>query len=78
MLLARAKTGMSKGLILHKIDLKIKLLKLLIRMSFDVKALSQSKYISLEEKLLEIGKMLGGWIKQHNTKEPQKNTELLS
>jgi len=29
----------------------------------DLKAVPASKYLSLEEKLQEIGRMLGGWIK---------------
>jgi len=55
-------------LILNKIDLKLKTLKFFIRMSYEIKSLSQSRYIKLEERSLEIGRMLGGWIKKLNTK----------
>lgn len=67
-LLARAKSGLSRMLILKKLDLKLKILKLMIRLASDLKILSTSRYISLQEKALEIGKMLGGWIKKLDTK----------
>ncbi|MEK7184770.1 MAG: diversity-generating retroelement protein Avd [Patescibacteria group bacterium] len=67
-MLAREKEGPSKILILHKIDVELKLLKLFIRMSFDILALPEKKYIDVSEKIIEIGKMLGGWIK--DTKGP--------
>ena len=72
-LLSRMKTGLSKVLLLKKADLRLKILKLLVRASHEVRALPQSRYIILEEKLLEIGKMLGGWLKKLNTK-PTDNT----
>jgi hypothetical protein len=53
----------SKALILNKIDVKLKLLKYLIRASLDTKATDEKKYIILEEHLQEIGRMLGGWIR---------------
>ena len=62
-MLAREKEGSSKILILKKIDVELKLLKLFIRMSFDIWALPEKKYIDGSEKIIEIGKMLGGWIK---------------
>ena len=42
---------------------KLDLIKLLIRLSYDIKAIDQKGYITLEEMLQEIGKMLGGWIR---------------
>lgn len=42
---------------------KLDLLKLLVRLGNDLNAISNSKYIYLEEKLQEIGRMLGGWLK---------------
>ncbi len=62
-MLAREKDGSSKILILNKIDVELKLLKLFIRMSFDIWALPEKKYLDVSEKIIEIGKMLGGWIK---------------
>jgi len=49
--------------LLNKIDNKIFILKILIRLAKEVKSLDIKKYIVLEERLEEIGKMLGGWIK---------------
>lgn len=72
MMLAREKEGASKLLILQKADVKLKILKLFTRMSFDTKSLPEKKYIEAEKKLLEIGKMLGGWIRQANTKGLRK------
>jgi hypothetical protein len=46
---------------------KLDLIKLLIRLSYDIKAIDQKGYISLQEMLQEIGKMLGGWIRSIKT-----------
>jgi hypothetical protein len=61
--LANSKQKASRSLILNKVDVKLKILKTLIRLCFDIKAIDQKKYILLQEHLQEIGKMLGGWIK---------------
>ncbi len=58
--MANSKQKQSRLLILNKVDVKLKLLKTFVRISFDVKAIDQKKYIKLQEKLQEIGKMLGG------------------
>lgn len=42
---------------------KLDLLKTLVRLAQDLKALPTNKYLLLEEKLQEVGRMLGGWIK---------------
>ena len=52
-----------------QIDLKLKILKIVIRLSHDVRAIDQKHYLALEEKLVEIGRMLGGWMKT-NKKTP--------
>lgn len=65
--LANSKTKQSRLLILNKIDTKLKILKVIVRLCFDSRAINQNKYIILQEKNLEIGRMLGGWIK--DTKE---------
>jgi hypothetical protein len=58
-----ARSGTSRALLLGKADLKLKILKLLVRLAYESKAWDEKKYILLEEKLVELGKMLGGWIK---------------
>lgn len=68
--MAQTKANKSKLLILKKCDLKAKTVRLLVRMAYEIKAIDQRKYLLLEEKLLEIGRMIGGWLKQINTPEP--------
>lgn len=42
---------------------KTDLLKYLLRLAYEIKSINLKKYLLLEEKIIEIGKMLGGWIK---------------
>ena len=39
------------------------LLKIMVRLAKEVKATDIKKYVQLQEKLQEIGRMLGGWIR---------------
>lgn len=48
---------------LIKANAKCEMLKLLIRMSFELKLLESTPYFQLSSDLREIGRMLGGWIK---------------
>lgn len=48
-------------------SVKLNLLRVLIRLLKDIKAINIKKYSVLEEHIDEIGRMLGGWIK--STKE---------
>jgi len=57
-----------KLLYLGKAAIKLDLLKMLIRLAEEVKAIPTKKYLHLQEILQEIGKMLGGWIR--STKAP--------
>ena len=52
---------------LAKASIKLDFLKVLFRLTFELKIIDQKKYIVLEEKLQEIGRMLGGWIKSLKT-----------
>lgn len=70
LILAESKDSSSKLLILKKSDHHIQVLKMMVRMAHEVKAMPQSRYINNEEKLLEVGRMLGGWIKQTKLKRP--------
>lgn len=49
--------------LLKKASIKLDLLKILLRLSFETKSISNNKYQELVSYLIEIGKMLGGWIK---------------
>lgn len=48
---------------LQKTSIKLDFLKILIRLAKDLKILDYKKYLILESRIQEIGKMLGGWIK---------------
>jgi hypothetical protein len=43
---------------------KIDLLKVLIRLSHEHRSIDNSQYLSLQNLLQQIGKMIGGWMKQ--------------
>jgi len=58
--------GVDKLKMLKKIGVKLDLLKVLIRLSFETKCIDSKKYQSLSSQLVEIGRMLGGWIKSIN------------
>ena len=60
---ANSSRDQQRLILLEKLDNKLKIIKTIIRLCFDVKAFDQKKYIHCEESLQEIGKMLGGWIK---------------
>lgn len=63
-LAASAMTNMiEKSMKLREASAKIDVLKLLVRLSKDGKALSNGQYLDIESRLHETGKMLGGWIK---------------
>ncbi len=55
---------------LEQANRKFDMLKVLIRMGRDLKMLDNKKYLSLESRIQEIGKMLGGWIRSLPTKAP--------
>lgn len=52
-----------KLIFLKRASAKLDLLKFFLQISWEMKILENKKYINLSEKLNEIGKMLGGWIK---------------
>lgn len=54
---------MEKISFLREIDSKVNLLKILVRLTYEMKILDNKKYIDLQEKLQEIGKMVGGWMR---------------
>jgi hypothetical protein len=64
-LLAEAETAKKDWKLtpLEKAGYKINLLKLLIRLCNEIKILDNRKYLTLQEMLQEIGRMIGGWIK---------------
>ena len=59
----QANKSRNKLPLLYSIDVKIEELKFLLRLSNDRKYLSLKSYEHGSKLLLEIGKLLGGWIK---------------
>ncbi len=53
--------------ILYKASAKCELLKILLRLGYDSSLFNDRQYVALESKVLEIGKMIGGWIKYCRT-----------
>jgi hypothetical protein len=49
---------------------RVDLLKLLVQLAWDIKALDDKKYIRLSDHLAEAGRMLGGWRRQLINKTP--------
>lgn len=49
---------------------KLDLLKFFLQVAWEIKTLDNKKYITLSERLDEIGKMLGGWLKQLSKENP--------
>ena len=49
--------------VLERTSAKLNLLRIFLRLTKDVRALDQKKYLTLEEMVDEIGRMLGGWLK---------------
>ena len=60
--------------ILEKVSLKLNFLRVFLRLMKEVRVIDNKKYISLEEPVDEIGRMLGGWIK--SLKDRRENAPL--
>ncbi|MFH1170250.1 MAG: four helix bundle protein [Candidatus Vogelbacteria bacterium] len=69
-LLTKSKTGLSQMLLLNKTDIKLQTIKLMVRLSYEAKSLPTSAYAKIEEQLLELGRLIGGWLKQTKTEKP--------
>ncbi|TSC63328.1 MAG: hypothetical protein G01um101493_450 [Microgenomates group bacterium Gr01-1014_93] len=63
------KKGQDKISLLQEASGKLDLLKFLIRLAKDTQALDNKKYVTLEEALQEIGRMLGGWLRATQEKQ---------
>lgn len=59
-----------KIIYLREASLKLDSLKFFLQVSWEIKALDNKKYIKLSEHFNEIGKMLGGWMKQFQKETP--------
>lgn len=61
---ALMKKSDEKSSILHEANLKLEHLRYLIRLARDQKCISRKSWYFCSSNLVEIGKMLGGWIKR--------------
>ena len=61
--------GAEKIALLQVASSKLEVLKMFVRLAKDTQALDNKKYLQLEALLVEIGKMLGGWIRASQEKE---------
>ena len=59
-------TKIEKEVFLKRSSVKLDLLKFFLQIAWQIQSLEDKKYIRLSEKLDEIGRMLGGWIKYVN------------
>lgn len=67
---AQKKRGEKRIEELCEADTTLKILKTVIRLAFEVQVIEEGKYLRLERALVEIGRMLGGWIKYTATENP--------
>ncbi|MEK7076647.1 MAG: diversity-generating retroelement protein Avd [Patescibacteria group bacterium] len=69
-LIAASQPKERKLRVLEAANGKFDVLKVLFRVAREFKMLDNKKYLSLETRSQEIGKMLGGWIRSLATKTP--------
>ena len=65
--LVEARYSKDKKAILRKINLDLEKLRVLIRLSYELKFLSTPGYEQATKSLQEVGRMVGGWMKQNQT-----------
>ena len=61
--LAQSKGGASRLLILNKADVQLKMLFAHLRLAHATRCLTDAGYAELSSACVEIGRMIGGWIK---------------
>ena len=66
-LLASQLSKADKLPVLQKASLKLNFLRIFLRLMKETKSLATNKYMTLQQDVDEVGRMLGGWIK--STKE---------
>lgn len=50
---------------LRKADMRLAALRLYIRLAHDLNILTQKQYVHVSKMLDEIGRLIGGWMKQY-------------
>lgn len=67
--LALSKSSPSRLLILNRVDIKLKLLTVHLRLAHKTRSLNDAGFAELAGQIVVLGKMLGGWIKQTKTRK---------
>jgi len=62
---ALLKKGKEKAGVLNEVNLELEQFRYLLRLASDQKCMSHKSWFFCSNNLLEIGKMLGGWIKSN-------------
>ena len=68
--LASYAAGPEKQIFIDRGITRVDLVKLLLQLAWEIKALDTKKYVHLSERLAETGRMLGGWRRQIISKTP--------
>ena len=67
--------NVSKLSLVNQASIKLDSVKFLLRLAWEIKAIDDKKYILLSGQSQEIGKQLGGWLKQLKTNPAHKGRE---
>lgn len=59
-----------KEAVLSRLAPKVDTLKLFLQIAWENKLIAQNKYLEISQMVNEVGKMLGGWIKNVQSKTP--------
>jgi len=62
-LIIQANKEKNKSFTFFKIDVALEELRVLVRLAKDLKFIDVKKYGNISEKISEVGRLLGGWIK---------------
>lgn len=57
--------------LLQKLSTKLDALKFFLKLLWELKSINNAKYSSLSIPMSEIGKMVGGWLKQISKESPR-------
>ena len=67
--LVEARYSKNKKLILRRINMNLEKMRMLIRISYEIRLISRKNYEHASRDINEVGKMLGGWMKQQDQNE---------
>lgn len=69
-ILASQQEKSQKAATLEQASVHLNMLRVLLRLTKDLKVLDSNKYIMLEEQIDEVGRMLGGWLRSTKVAPP--------